>query len=174
MSDDLPFDPEKLSGLRDRNFKAPDLVGTVEGWRAWGVPASTARYARPLLYSVTYTEYFWEPRKLSQAQCKRCGDDVPGEKCRCGFYSAKTLPHLMRMTYHQYDADRLGMFHVVGQVANWGKVIEGSQGWRAQKSYPVALYIPFEAHDLAVRLGDTYGVPVKLKNILSPGRVKAI
>jgi len=171
---DLPFDPEKFSGLRDRDFQAPDVVGTVSGWRAWGIQADTPRWAHPLLYSVTYTAYFWEPRKLSQAECRRCGEDVPGEKCSCGFYSAKTLAHLMSMTYHQYDAEHNGYFHVVGKVANWGKVIEGSQGWRAQKSYPVALYVPFEAHYLAERLGDTYGVPVRLKNILIPGHRKAI
>src|SRR5580765_3431508 len=79
MSDlpfEMPFDPEKLSGLRDRNFKAPDLSGTVEGWRAWGVPANTPRWARPMLYSVTYTDYFWEPRKISEAYCAGCRGTV--------------------------------------------------------------------------------------------------
>jgi hypothetical protein len=173
-SDELPIDLSKLKGLGDQSFRAPDIIGTVEGWRAWGVPANTPRYAVPKLYSVTWTQFYWSPRQLAQAVCDKCGDNVPGEHCTCGFYSAKTFAHLQSMSYHQYDAEAGGMFHVVGQVANWGKVVEGSQGWRSQKSYPAALYVPFEAHYLAARLGDTYGVPVRLKNILVPGRKMAI
>lgn len=167
MSSEYPIDLSKIKA--DLDFRAPDLIGTCEGWRAWGVPALKPRYGNPpKLYSVTHTRYFWNPRQLSRAECNRCGPDVPGENCSCGFYSAKTLAHLMGMAYHQYDAEASGFFHVVGQVANWGKVIECSSGWRAEKAYPVHLYIPFEAHHLALALKEAYGVPVSLKNILVP------
>lgn len=169
-------DPDEFAGLANQSFKAPDLIGTVEGWRAWGVPSKLPPFGMtPKLYSVTYTEYFWRPRQTMHAMCDaerpgRCrkGGDSPGEECSCGFYSAKTLEHLMSMSYHLYDADAKGYFHVVGQVANWGKVIEGTQGWRAAKSYPVRLFVPFEAVHLAKPLADAYGVPVSLKNILTP------
>lgn len=164
-----------FAGLTNQDFQAPDLIGTVEGWRAWGVPVKLPRYGTSVkLYSVTYREYFWKPRQTMEAKCQgnplECikGGRVPGESCSCGFYSAKTLHHLMSMNYHLYDAEEKGYFHVVGQVANWGKVIEGTQGWRAQKSYPVKLFLPFEASHLAKPLADSYGVPVSLKNILTP------
>lgn len=164
---DFPVDVQKLRP--DPKLVVPDLTDAVEGWRAWGVPRTMPRYGvPPKLYSVTYGNYYWAPRKAMVATCSyRCdAEDVPGEQCSCGFYSAKTLEHLMSMGYHQYDAEANGYYHVVGQVANWGKVIEGSQGWRAQKAYPKKLYVPFEAWPLAKPLSKAYGVPVELKNVL--------
>ena len=124
----------------------------------------------PKLRSVTYGEYYWAPRRAAEADCDRCSEadsqGVPGEHCTCGFYSAKTLEHLLSMSYHMYDADSSGCFHVVGQVANWGKVIEGTQGWRSQFSYPVRLYVPFEAWRLCKPLTQAYGIPAVLKNTL--------
>lgn len=170
MTPELPFDPGKAP---DENFRIPDLAEAVEGWRAWGVPVEPPLYGQlPKLYSVSHIEYFWVPQREMIAECTKenpCPvDDLPGEKCGCGFYSAKTLEHLMSMGYHQYDAEMRGMFHVVGRVANWGKVIPATQGWRAQKSYPVELFVPFEAHRLVKGLKEAYRVPVRLKNILRP------
>jgi hypothetical protein len=144
------------------------VVGVREGWRAWGIPLHTLPGEPPKLYSVTHADYYWRPRRVSQALCSRghVGDQVPGEVCGCGFYSAKSLEHLMSMGYHTYDAERQGFFHVIGKVGNWGKVIEGDQGWRAQKAYPMSLYVPFEAWKLGKVLKEAYGVPVRLKNFL--------
>ena len=165
---DLPFDPKKLP---EAGFVVPDVLGCVAGWRAWGVDKDVPLYGTaPKLRSVTYAEYYWAPRRAAQAECDRCsskeGTGVPGEHCSCGFYSAKTLEHLMSMSYHMYDADSSGCFHVVGQVANWGKVIEGTQGWRSQFSYPVKLFVPFEAWRLMKPLTAAYGIPCALKNTL--------
>jgi hypothetical protein len=162
----MTFDPSKLP---DSDFRVPDEIGTVTGWRAWGVPAELPKFGvAPKLYSVTYGEHYWTPRKIGVAACERGCMEVPDERCSCGFYSAKTLPHLLGMSYHRYDAEAKGMFHVVGKVANWGKIVEGTQGWRSEKAYPVALFIPFEAHRLARPLSAAYGIPVRLKNILNP------
>jgi hypothetical protein len=168
-----PLDPKRWTP--DPNFKAPDVIGTVMGWRAWGVPKELPEFGvAPKLYSVSHVRYFWAPRQAALADCRTCGDDVPGEHCTCGFYSAKTYEHLTSMSYHLYDADHSGMFHVVGQVANWGKVCEASQGWRSAKSYPTQLFVPFEAWHLAKPLSKAYGVPVQLKNILQPTIRRAI
>ena len=179
---DYPFDPAKLA--RQAQFQVPDYLEAQLGWRAWGVPSDTPRFGTsPKLYSVSHGSYFWAPRQAAEADCPRCSKPtvredpitgektefkvgVPGERCTCGFYSANSLQHLMSMTYHMYDADRGGYFHVIGEVANWGKVIRGSQGWRSQFSYPLRLYVPFEAFHLAKSLAQTYGVKVELKNFL--------
>jgi hypothetical protein len=170
-----PFDIEAMAKrLRGETpeIKVPDLSEAVPGWRAWGVETSTPRFGNvPLLQAVTHAGYVWTPGVPARAECDRSRrssgpDHVPGEQCSCGFYSAKSLGHLMSMSYHQYDAESRGLFHIVGKVANWGKVVEGTQGWRAEYCYPIALFVPFEAHYLAEPLSLAYGVPVRLKNIL--------
>ena len=181
----LPFDPKKLP---DQGFEAPDLVEPTAGWRAWSVSEELPAYGvPPKLYSVSWG-YYWAPRKKAEAECakpypcsepkivkdRRTGEEhehvigVPGEHCSCGFYSAKTFEHLQSMGYHAYS-EGTGRFTVVGKLANWGKVIEGSQGWRAQYAYPVMLYVPLEASHLALPLKEGYGVSVRLRNVLAEG-----
>ncbi len=174
---DETLDVTKLVGLTDQDFRAPDLIGTVEGWRAWVVQAEAPAFGvAPRLESATYN-YYWAPRQKARAHCEKCGADVPGESCSCGFYSAKTLEHLRTMGYHTYDP-AYGSICVVGRLANWGKVIEGTQGWRAEYAYPVTLYVPFEGWRLAKPLAKAYGCDVELLNLLDrskkPGDGKAV
>lgn len=153
----------------EQPFLIPDVAGIIEGWRAWGVPRKTYFGVPPKLYSVTHRTYFWKPREINQADCKNCcGDQCPGQKCTCGFYSANSFARLQSLGYHRYDAERRGMFHVVGRVANWGGIVPADFGCRAEKSYPIELFVPYEAWRLAEPLSDLYGVPVQLKNILEP------
>lgn len=168
------IDPKKIAGLHDAGFMAPDVVGTVEGWRAWRVdPEPPAYGTAPKMMSASMS-YIWAPRQKARAECSKCVDQdpssvnaLPGETCTCGFYSAKTLDHLRSMGYHSYDPE-YGQVAVVGQLANWGKVIEGSQGWRSEFAYPAMLFVPFEVWRLAMPLVKAYGVPVKLLNLLDP------
>jgi hypothetical protein len=164
---ELPFDPNKVP---DPEFtRAPDLIQAVEGWRAWVCDRKVPDFGLPpKLYSVSHAAYYWTPRKFSLADCHSCGKDVPGEFCTCGFYSAKTLEHLMTMGYPGYDPEA-GQIAVLGQVANWGKVVEASQGWRAAKAYPVRLWVPYECWKLAKALEKAYGVPVGLSQWLTGG-----
>lgn len=162
-------------------INVPDLMQAVEGWRAWGVPQGLPPFGlAPKLYSVTnygrgghHPEgggYAWKAREAAEATCPVREDHngrCPVESCTCGFYTALSLEHLMTMAYHRYDADAHGMFRVIGQVANWGKVIEGTLGWRSQYAYPTQLFVPFEAWRLAKPLSEAYGVPVRLQNILN-------
>ena len=160
----LPFDPRDLP---DPNFRPPDFIGVKTGWRAFGLPKQLPDFGvSPKLFSATYHEFFWTPRQHGVALCKKCGDNCPGETCRCGFYSAKTLDHLKSLGYIDRVTLNDERFSVIGEVSNWGKVIEGTQGWRAQKSYPRKLYVPFEARYLAKPLKEAYGVPVLLRTVL--------
>jgi hypothetical protein len=171
---DLGIDFTKLVGLIDAGFTAPDVIGTVEGWRAWRVKLDPPAFGTaPKLMSASFN-YVWTPKVKARAECKRCNDPdptsdnhVPGTRCSCGFYSAKSLKHLRSMGYHGYQ-QQSDYTSVVGQLANWGRVIEGSQGWRAEFAYPAVMFVPFEAWRLRAPLMRAYGVPVKLLNLLDP------
>jgi hypothetical protein len=169
-SDTRIIQPEHLAGLTDDDFRAPDVVGVAEGWRAWDVNREPPPYGTaPKMYSATHS-YYWAPRVKARAICLKAPDHVPGERCHCGFYSAKDLKHLRQMGYSLYD-ENSDKVTIVGQLANWGKVIEGSQGWRSEYAYPMKLYIPFEAWRLARPLMRAYGVKAELLNLLDPNAV---
>jgi hypothetical protein len=151
-----------------------NALGTVEGWRAWNVPRELKPLQPPRLRSATW-DYEWVPFQRARASCDRCTSRdpsdtncTPGESCSCGFYTAKTLPHLRSMGYSSYVEEGGDWVTIVGRVALWGKVIEGSQGWRAEFAYPIALYCPFECWKIARPFEQEYGVPVKLLNLLDP------
>jgi len=159
--------PEWALGLTNHDFQAPDLVGVCEGWRAWNVERELPPFGMPpKLYSATYG-YFWTPRKRARAECQKDSSHVPGEACTCGFYAAKDLGHLRQMGYSAY-MENGPQVTIVGQLAMWGKVIEGTQGWRSEYAYPVKLFVPFEAWRLAKPVARAYGVPVELLNLLDP------
>lgn len=167
----LPFDPRKVTA--DPNFALPDLTDAETGWRTWGVDLEVPFGLTPKMWSVTHSSYFWLPQQVAMAECSRyggcSGDELPGESCTCGFYSAKNLPHLLSMGYHRYDPEH-GRICVLGKCALWGKVIEGSQGWRSSYAYPTTLYVPFEAAHLAKPLAEGYGCEVELLNFLKPSK----
>jgi hypothetical protein len=166
----VPFD---LGLIRKApGFEVPDIEGTVEGWRAWVVAKQLPSYGTdPKMHSVVWN-YTWYPMQVAEAEC---GDgshelhDGPAAdaRCSCGFYTAKTLEHLMKLGYHTYsDYDSNTYTKVIGRVANWGQVTEGTQGWRSQFSYPVMLFVPYESSYLAKPLGKAFGCKVRLLNFL--------
>jgi hypothetical protein len=165
-----PFDPTK--SVADPNFKPVSIEHAKEGWRAWVIDRTKPRFGLPVKMSSVSHGYEWTPRRKAEAECGMCSqpgqEGVPGVGCSCGFYSAKSLKHLMRMGYHLYhDIDEAKQFKVVGQVACWGKVIEGTQGWRTQYAYPTYLMVPFEmGFDWSRLLKDSYGCKVRLLNFL--------
>ena len=56
---------------------------------------------------------------------------------------------------------------VVGVVGLAGKVIEGTQGWRAERGRIKELYLPPHHWRAAKALRDLYGIPVKLARLES-------
>jgi hypothetical protein len=166
--------------LDDRVIEIPDAVDVAIGWRTWSISVTgniEGEVPQMRLRSVSHSSFLWLPREAVEAKCSRStgkangvdrkGHEVPDEHCSCGLYSAKTFEHLQTMSYHFYDAD--SGFNAVGRVKLWGKVVEGTQGWRAQYGYPETLYVPFEAWRYREALEEQYGVKVLLKNILDEG-----
>lgn len=145
--------------------EVPDMIEPCVGWRVWGVHVNLRNGELPILHSAT-AAHVWEPGIPTAAVCGR--GNKHGPPCNghgCGLYAAKTYKHLMGMSYPSYNADS-GEWNILGEVNLWGKVVEGTQGWRAQYGYPKKLYVPFEANYLARPLHEAYGVPVALKNFL--------
>ena len=150
----------------DFELEVPEDKDVYIGWRAWNLGMNDMV---PRLGSVSH-QTRWEPRQPVEAACGRTKANgkhkPPHESCTCGLYSAKTREHLLSMSYHFYDLEA-GLLTVIGTVSLWGKVIEGTQGWRAQFGYPRELFLPFEAYGHAEPLREEYGVKVTLANTLA-------
>lgn len=135
----------------------------VIGWRAWDVLQLGKLYR---LGSVTYDAHWpvadWVHAECDgQRFCERSSDGrVPGESCHCGLYAARDLQHLTKeLSYADYnDADGKS-FRVIGQVAMAGKVIVGTQGWKAERARVFHLYVPHNHWRVGAILAQQYGVP---------------
>lgn len=155
----------------------PDYTDVMIGWRAWMVQEQPG--FAPILLSMNAggganrrDHGYWEPRETMAAFCSRHPDKdrhpLPVLNCGCGLYSAKSRNHLLSMGYQAYDADSRPV--VIGSVNLWGRIVEGTQGWRAEYGYPRELFVPFELWRLVEPLMEAYGVPVKLNNTLKKTR----
>jgi hypothetical protein len=122
----------------------PDVIGEVVGWRVWRVlhPAEPSRIRLQSLGSGgKMHSVLWTPGKVMEAFCAN-PHTPPHEKCGCGFYAARTREHLLSMHYHSgFDYDSTLDVLVVGEVAMQGKIIPGTQGWRAQRVRPLRVSI---------------------------------
>jgi hypothetical protein len=67
----------------------------------------------------------------------------------------------------------------VGRVALWGRVVEGTCGWRAAAAFPAEIWLP-QADSTGARIDDIgtiamdladYGVPVRVCDAMTPRRV---
>jgi hypothetical protein len=148
-----------------KEIEIPDMVGEIIGWRAWRVNVMSLDGQSVRLQSVT-KRTAWLPNQWLHAKCEvgRHPDaKVPVKSCSCGIYAAKHRPHLTGMHYHVYEIDSTV---VIGEVALAGKVVPGTQGWRAEKARPVRLLVPWTRWKLAQPLELTYGIPVELDNTL--------
>jgi hypothetical protein len=84
--------------------------------------------------------------------------DAPDEDCVCGVYACDDANAALFYAHRSGSA-------VVGRTKLWGRVVEHEAGWRAERSYPEAIYVPREqfhetAGDVAAHLAHRYLVPV--------------
>lgn len=133
------------------SFEVPDLVDPVIGWRVWKIVHTDEDELR--LRSPWYPNV-WEPREDFVAKCNytaRNTDEstrephpIPvfrhpskyGHSHNCGIWSLKT--RLGVWAWWRMIA-REGSGWVIGRVQLWGRVIEGDDGWRGAKAYPLDL-----------------------------------
>lgn len=145
----------------------PDMIGEVVAWRAWIVVEPRSRHPRLRSANaagrVGLEQAIWPTNRWLYAICPsgHSGDEVPASNCSCGLYAAKSLEHLLTYGYATLQGSEAGPT-VIGEVGFAGRVIEGSQGWKAQRGRVVRLYLPFSQQDLGERLAEAYNVPYEL------------
>jgi len=163
---DLPPLPPDVGDLR-----VPDFVGEVTGWRAW---KRVGTIMVPRLMSVTATQFsvehvdaIWPTNRWFVASCPHghSSGDVPVEGCKCGIYAARDRDQLIALGYGAYKREQ---HRVIGEVAFAGKVIPGSQGFKAQRARIKRLFVPYEDWRWAEPLAAAYNVPVEVAFLFNP------
>ena len=147
-------------------FRVPDLFEHIVGWRAWRVH-DTGLHVRLVseyspMHGLSDWEAIWPPDRWHFAVCKHHEDDPthepPMEGCSCGLYAANTPERLKELGYGRYSDTR-----VLGAVALAGKVIPGTQGYKAERARPLRLWVPMDTKPKIVRaLASTYEIEVEL------------
>lgn len=154
------------------DIRVPDVIGEVVAWRAWQIvgdldfprlESATQSSARSGVDAIWPTNRWFEARCLADPAHNEPGVEIPVEQCSCGIYAAKTLAQLSNLSYARYGpvADK-----VIGEVAFAGKVIEGSQGWRAERARIKQLWVPHRNWRFVEPLADAYGVEVGLARLI--------
>ena len=143
------------------DLRIPDVMGEIGGWRAWQIVGTLAV---PRLMSVNAAsrvganDAIWPTNRWYYARCpKGHSSEIPVEACSCGLYAARDREHLIKLSYGAYGDSQL---MAVGEVAFAGKVIQASQGYRAEKGRIKSLVVPYEFWAWADPLAAAYNVPV--------------
>lgn len=141
-------------------------IEPILGWRVWHVDRRPGHEA--LLSWSQRAE--WPPGRRLEAACRagllpglrRGCQDAPGRGHSCGIYA------LRRREDAEALLARIGSFGsavgrlpaAIGRVSLWGRVIENTEGWRAQFAYPYDLFLLGSDARLAAELRGRYAVDV--------------
>jgi hypothetical protein len=107
----------------------PDSATPIAGWRVWTV---IDRGRGPELLSPV-RPVPWVHRAPTTATCAAGCRACPSAECSCGLYATDVLAPLAL-------ACRRGAT-VLGCTALWGRVVEHTDGWRAEHGYPLVLIV---------------------------------
>ena len=140
--------------------EVPDVPDPVLGWRTWRVGRRAQRRTElvgPLAGHV------WRPGQPMVATCGSRSHAPPGDRCGCGLYAVADPG-----TLEWGPSD----FEVLGVVALWGRILEGTRGWRGSQAYPRFVVTgPAIAAEQRAALARRYGVPVHRSDV--PARALA-
>ena len=138
-------------------FAAEPAAGPIRGYRWWRVTSEG------LLYSAWYGDVPWTPTAF-EAECllprrrrrgwdRRHPDGVPARDCTCGVYALHVPTFAMG---GDPPPDRPWMLDpvawsglqaavVFGVAEAWGRILLGTDGWRARFARPIALFVPVDS-----------------------------
>ncbi len=153
-------------------YRVPDYIGILTGWRAWRIGDSGGGWVLRGLFA----DVEWPPREEMRATCYEqlrlspLGMSVhtaPGVGCTCGIHALKrTNDFAFRERLFYTSLEEVVAF---GHVSLWGRVIEGSRGFRVEIAYPRDLIIVSRTartvrrcEILARELAKAYGVDVSV------------
>lgn len=134
-------------------FHGPDvdlIPGTLRGYREWR-PARLE--LRSLFHDLPWTSGLQAARCAGYSddvsgRCRRDDGRIPGSTCSCGFYAHYEMPR----AFPGYT--------VWGVIQAQGRVVLGTQGFRAEKARIEALYAPWLTRPAHLARALKYGVPV--------------
>lgn len=160
--------------------RVPDAIEPLTGYRMWHFARRGRRFELHSLTCACPRHCPWPDAGSDWvvATCAEAGrwpHRAPDERCTCGVYAMASLRRLLeRMTpaWGQYDGS------VIGRVDLAGKVIEHTDGFRAERAR-IAEILPLEGQTgVAMRLANHLGVqcsPVVCESdLLSPREREAL
>lgn len=154
-----PLGPSRREALL-ATTPAPDVPGTILGWRTWRL-GRRAQRRTDLIAPLAGLP--WPSRQPMVAFCASPTHAPPGDRCGCGLYAVADPG---RLDWGPSDHE------VLGVVALWGQVVEGTRGWRASHGYPRFVVTgPAIDEEQRSALARRYGVPVHRSDV--PPRVVA-
>jgi hypothetical protein len=150
------------------------IVGSVRGFRWWRLSGSAkllSPWRGPVCWRAGQNEASclarrgmigWRMSRTPHPQ------GCPATRCECGFYALHSLPELnggFDRAIWEIDTATSGGRHglVLGIVAGYGRVLFGTQGWRARFAQILALYAGPTVTDHTREMGAAaaeYGVPL--------------
>lgn len=182
-------------------YRVPDMVGEpMRAWRAWQMdiemrpvistadPGDPLSERRPVITLNSINQGFtWEPRKVMVGVCnpdsqntrkvKHDDSETPMEGCLCGIHAMDSPLFLAKTGYVSMIGPGKSNF-VWGEIAMWGKIINGTTGIKSQFAYPKELFIRPDArlsykndlgHEIDLGFEEVkdilslqYGVPVEV------------
>jgi hypothetical protein len=150
------------------------IVGSVRGFRWWrlsGAAQLLSPWRGPVSWKAGENEaaclarrgmFGWRTSRTPHPQ------GCPATACECGFYGLHSLPELnedLDRAIWEIDTATSGGHHglVLGVAAGYGRVLIGTQGWRARFGRILALYAGPTVTDHTREMGATaaaYRVPL--------------
>lgn len=139
------------------NTELPDSIEPILAIRGWNIYQENNKY---FLSSCFQYKIIWPFKTKLSALCLANDSwmspgikhTAPLQDCDCGIYALKKAPDEHELLPWEEDS-------ILGLVFIWGKILEGTKGYRAQFSKPAAL-LQDERSEIISSLAQNYSVPV--------------
>lgn len=139
------------------NTESPDSIQPILAIRAWNI-----HQENQIFYLASCYQYnlIWPISTYVAAHCtvndpwNKSGikHSAPILDCDCGIYALKKMPEETELLPWEKNS-------ILGLAFLWGKIIEGTKGYRAQYSKPAAL-LEDDRKDIIYSIARNYSIPV--------------